>query len=69
MVVREIVLVVRRQDVSLVHEGSWERQFPGQVRLAGRAPPSDQRRIGFVVPVEPCVLGRLGVGQPRDEIL
>ena len=53
----------------LVHEGSWERQFPDPVRLAVRAPPSGQRRIGFVVPVEPCVLGRLGVGQPRDEIL
>ena len=53
----------------LVHEGSWERQFPGHVRLAVRAPPSDQRRIGFVVPVEPCVLGRLGVGRPQDEIL
>ena len=41
----------------------------GQVRLAARTPPSDQQRIGFVVPVEPCVLGRLGVGQPQDEIL
>ena len=65
----ETVLVVRQQDVSLVHEGSWERQFPGQFLLAVRTLPSDQRRIGFVVPVEPCVLGRLGVGQPRDEIL
>ena len=64
--VLETVLVVRQQDVSLVHEGSWERQIPGQFRLAVRALPSDQRRIGFVVPVEPCVLGRLGVGQLQD---
>ena len=55
--------------MSLVHEGSWERQFPGPFRLAVRAPPSGQRRIGFVVPVGSCVLGRLGVGQPQDEIL
>ena len=62
----ETVLVVRQQDVSLVHEGSWERQIPGQFRLAVRALPSDQRRIGFVDPVEPCVLGWLGVVQLQD---
>ena len=66
MVAREIVLVVRWQDVPSVHEGSWERQIPGQFRLAVRALPSDQRRIGFVDPVEPCVLGWLGVGQLQD---
>ena len=47
----------------------WEYQSSDQVRLASRTPPSDQQRRGFVVPVEPCVLGRLGVGQPQDEIL
>ena len=69
MVAIETVSVVRRQDVLSVHEGSWERQFPDQFLLAVRTLPSDQRRIGFVVPVEPCVLGRLGVGQLQDGIL
>ena len=61
------VSVEHWQDVSSVHEESWERQFR-PFRLAVRAPPSGQRRIGFVVPVGSCVLGRLGVGQPRDGI-
>merc|ERR1712197_138989 len=70
MVVRTVVVivtvsVVRGQVVVTV----WEYQSSDQVRLASRTPPSDQQRRGFVVPVEPCVLGRLGVGQPQDEIL
>ena len=65
---RESVLVVRRQDVSLVHEESWERQFR-LFRLAVRVLPSGQRRTGFVVPVESCALEWPGVGQPQDGIL
>ena len=62
------VSVEHWQDVSSVHEESWERQcrlFLPAVRVL----PSDQQRTGGVVPAEPFVLEGPEVGQPRGGTL
>ena len=58
------IVVARGQVVAAV----WEDQPSDQLRLASRTQPSDQQKRGFLVPVEPCALERLGAGQPQDEI-
>ena len=62
------VSVEHWQDVSSVHEESWERQCR-LFRPAVRVLPSDQQRTGGVVPAEPFVLEGPEVGQPRGGTL
>ena len=62
------VSVEHWEDVSSVHEESWERQCC-LFRPAVRVLPSDQQRTGGVVPVEPFVLEGPEVGQPRGGTL